>query len=113
MADAERKYRLWHGLLKDFLLKTSPPHLQLVFGSADDDLRPEQRKSLKDFLLKNRHNSAKDKNDLGRTKLVHHKIDTGTSRPIKQNPRSFPLAKREAADKEVDRMLGARNNQRV
>lgn len=27
------------------------------------------------------------------------------SRPIKQNPRRFPLAKREAADKEVDRML--------
>ena len=47
----------------------------------------------------------KNQNDLGRTKLVHHKIDTGTSRPIKQNPRRFPLAKREAADKEVDRML--------
>lgn len=37
-------------------------------------------------------------NDLGRTKLVKHKIKTGNARPIKQPPRRLPYSKRTAAN---------------
>jgi len=42
---------------------------------------------------------------LGRTNVVKHRIDTGDERPVKQPPRRLPLAKREEAEQEVQRML--------
>jgi hypothetical protein len=48
---------------------------------------------------------SKDKNDLGRTGLIKHKIDVGTNAPIKQPPRIPPLAKREEALKEIKNMV--------
>ena len=39
------------------------------------------------------------------TTHVQHTIDTGDNHPIKQPPRRLPVAQREIADKEVDKML--------
>ena len=40
----------------------------------------------------------------GRTAMVKHEIDTGEARPIKQAPRSIPLAKRNEVKELVDEM---------
>ncbi|XP_067620078.1 early endosome antigen 1-like [Eurosta solidaginis] len=40
----------------------------------------------------------------GRTKVVKHQIDTGDARPIRQAPRSVPLAKREVLSQIVQEM---------
>ena len=48
---------------------------------------------------------AKDKNDLGQTNLVQHRINTGEARPIKQPIRRIPFAKRQVAENEVQRMI--------
>ena len=43
--------------------------------------------------------------DLGHTTLVEHTIDTGENHPCKQPPRRLPLAQRDIADVEVDKLL--------
>ena len=42
--------------------------------------------------------------DLGCTDLVEHHIDTGFSKPVRQPPRRFPWAKREDAEKCIQKM---------
>ena len=44
-------------------------------------------------LLKYQHVFSAGPNDLGKTELVKHKIDTGDNSPIKMAPRRIPLAK--------------------
>ena len=48
---------------------------------------------------------AKSKDGLGISDIVSHKIDTGDHRPIKQQPGRLLLAKREAVEIEIKRML--------
>uniref|UniRef100_A0A2C9LQU1 Reverse transcriptase domain-containing protein n=1 Tax=Biomphalaria glabrata TaxID=6526 RepID=A0A2C9LQU1_BIOGL len=42
--------------------------------------------------------------DFGRTNLIQHRIDTGTTRPIRQQPRRLPLAKHQEAMDIIERM---------
>ena len=42
--------------------------------------------------------------DLGRTGLAKHVIDTGATAPVRQPPRRLPLAQREEARKAVEEM---------
>ena len=42
---------------------------------------------------------------MGHTDLVHHQIDTGENRPIRQAPRRLPIAKQETELREVKKML--------
>ena len=48
---------------------------------------------------------ASSTDDLGRTSLVKHTINTGDSKPIRQNPRRLPLSQRTVAEVEVEKML--------
>ena len=82
-----------------------PPHLQPIWESCTENLTTDQASKVKDLLLKHSNVFAKDKNDLGRTDIVKHKINTGDTAPIKQAPRRLPLAKREIMKTEIDRML--------
>ena len=45
--------------------------------------------------------------DLGRTEALHHRIDTGDSRPIKQPLRRHPKVHEDFIDKQVEKMLAA------
>lgn len=45
--------------------------------------------------------------EVGRTHLVEHEIDTGDSRPIKCRPRRLPLARQQACDEAVQSLLRA------
>ena len=44
------------------------------------------------MLKKHESTFSKDEHDLGLTDVVHHSIDTGDSKPIKQPPRRVPIA---------------------
>ncbi|CAC5360975.1 unnamed protein product [Mytilus coruscus] len=65
----------------------------------------EPTSRVKQLLAKHLNVFAKSKTDLGRTDLITHKINTGNAAPIKQAPRRIPLAKRDAAEKELQRMI--------
>jgi len=45
--------------------------------------------------------------DLGRTEALHHRIDTGDSRPIKQPLRRHPKVHEDFIDEQVEKMLAA------
>lgn len=68
-------------------------------------LNQEQRKAVDKLLENYAFLFASSDNDLGRTNVVKHRIDTGDARPIKQPPRRLPVHMREEADKLVDDML--------
>ena len=48
---------------------------------------------------------TKGTDDLGSTDLITHTINTGDAQPLRQAPRSVPLAMREVAEKVVQDML--------
>ena len=72
-----------------------------VDDSVTDDVRTRLRAILK------RHSNVFSKNewDLGWTDIVIHKIDTGNSKPIRQQLRRYPPAHNEAIDKHLEDML--------
>ena len=84
---------------------TLPNHLINLFESSCTNLSEEQSSQLKGLLKRHSGAFAKSKNDLGCSDLIKHKINTGDAIPIKQNPRRLPLAKRQEADSEIQRML--------
>ena len=59
------------------------------------------------LLLEFQDSCAMREDDVGRTPLVLHEIDTGEARPIKCWPRRLPLARQEACDQAVEDMLQA------
>ena len=83
-----------------------PERLGRILENCSEELTQEQLKELTSVMIKYQDTFAKDDDDLGRTNMVQHTIDTGTARPIKQGPRRLPMLKREAEQIEVERMLG-------
>ncbi len=85
---------------------TLPEHLVQLYEDTATLLEDEEdRKQVKQLLHKYSHVFAASKDDLGRTTWVKHTINTGTAAPIKQPPRRVPVALRDEAKSEVDRML--------
>jgi predicted aspartyl protease len=82
-----------------------PEHLQSLWERSTINLTPEQGSEVRALLLKHQSVFAKNKNDLGRTNIVQHRINTGNSAPIRQQPRRVPMAKKEEAEQEIQRML--------
>lgn len=81
------------------------PALQELFKDSSENLTAEQRDIYHQFLVRNKDVFAENKADLGRTDLVHHSITLTTDQPLWQHPRRFPRAKREEAEREIERML--------
>ena len=67
-----------------------PDHLLDLYKRSISELPENVHESVADLLRKNSDVFAKDDNDLGRTKIIKHDIDTGFESPIKQAPRRFP-----------------------
>ncbi|VDI47101.1 Hypothetical predicted protein [Mytilus galloprovincialis] len=82
-----------------------PEHMQVVMEKCKSNLKTDQCKIVVDLLTKYSGAFAMSKNDLGRTDIIQHKINTGNAHPIKQNPRRVPLAQRKEVDEEIQRML--------
>ena len=64
-----------------------------------------QRKELHRLLLRNRKVFSTGPDDIGRTDVVTHQIDTGSAHPIRQPARRLPHAMREEVDQQVEDML--------
>ena len=70
-----------------------------------DGLKDEEAQELFQLLLSFEDVFATDSDDLGRTNLVKHTIDTGSAPPIRMQPRRLPPHCREQAQALVNRML--------
>lgn len=82
-----------------------PEHLRKLYQDSASSLDEDGRKKLVGFLNKNADVFAKSSEDLGRTNLVKHKIDTGDHAPVKQPPRRVPMHKKHIVQEELDKML--------
>ena len=81
-----------------------PEHLIEVYEKGSEGLNEANKEQLKRFLYSYQDVFSKSSSDLGFTDQVVHKINTGETKPIKQRPYRLPLAKREAAMKEIESM---------
>ena len=84
-----------------------PEHLQQLYSESTVGLDWEQSRKVASLLAAEQNAFAKDSNDLGRTKLARHQINTGPHAPIRQAARRLPFHKQEEASKEIDEMLFA------
>ncbi|PIK45092.1 hypothetical protein BSL78_18045 [Apostichopus japonicus] len=80
-------------------------HLEILAEKSCIDLSKEEADRVRQLLADNANVFARSKEDLGRTDLVKHEIDTGTAKPIRQAPRRLTIHKKAEADKELDKML--------
>ena len=82
-----------------------PGHLQALFEKSSAGYTPDQSKHVYSLLRRYAHVFSSGPQDMGRTDLIKHKIDTQGAAPIRQPPRRLPLARREEAQQAVADML--------
>ncbi|KAJ8033855.1 hypothetical protein HOLleu_24223 [Holothuria leucospilota] len=80
-------------------------HVLPLYQSTKESLDENQKTLVLSLLKKHEGVFARNKEDLGRTNIVKHKIPTKDVPPIKQQARRLPLNKREEAAAEVSSML--------
>ncbi|KAK3108631.1 hypothetical protein FSP39_012081 [Pinctada imbricata] len=81
-----------------------PKHLVQLYNQSIENLSSCEAETVLTLLTNYSTLFSKDSNDLGRTTLTEHAIDTGYSKPIKQRPRRVPMAKMKDAADEISRM---------
>ena len=72
-----------------------------------DTLTHEQRKRIRDLLELNKDLFVIDNKQIGQTDVCKHNINTGDSKPLKQNARNVPYSQQQILIKEVDEMLSS------
>ena len=70
-----------------------------------EHLKSEEKEKLGRILNTFSDVFAKPSNDLGKTSLTEHRIETGNAPPIKQLPRRLPNAFRQVVEEQVQDML--------
>ena len=84
---------------------TLPEHLTDLFDRSSVHLNDQEKSELECLLSKYSSVFSKSSEDIGRTSLVEHVINTGSAAPIRQPPRRLPLGKRAIEKEEVTKML--------
>ena len=82
-----------------------PDYLQKLIDDVDDSIPESTCLALEAILVKHADVFSQDENDLGRTNIIMHYIDTGEARPVRQPLRRYPAAHIEAISEHVDNML--------
>lgn len=82
-----------------------PDHLIGLFDRSSANLSETEKRGLRKLLIKYAGVFSKNSEDIGKTNVVEHAINTGTAAPIRQPPRRLPLGKREIERTEVQKML--------
>jgi len=85
--------------------ETVPEYIEKLISDVDGATPESSVMQLRSLLLVNRHVFSESENDLGRTDIVEHHIDTGDSKPVRQQLRRHPPAHVEAISTHVDSML--------
>ena len=81
-----------------------PKHLEELYQASIDGLTRAQQTQVCNLLSEFPDVFSQGPQDLGRTDLVQHRIDTRDASPIRQPPRRLPLAKQQDASKAVEDM---------
>lgn len=81
-----------------------PEHLKDLYARSTEGLNAGQQRQLHKLLLEFQDIFSKGPQDLGKTGLAKHEINTGDAVPVRQHPRRLPLAQREEAFKAVKDM---------
>lgn len=84
---------------------TDTSHIQCIIDSIPAELTEEQRIRAAKFIEDNTDLFSRSEFDIGRTNLEQHTIETGHSRPFKQQLRRHPLAHLPIIDQHVEQML--------
>lgn len=85
-------------------LQMVPDYLRDLYMKAVEDKEDEVKIAVAETLLRHSDVFSKNDEDLGRTSLVEHSINTGDSRPLRQPPRKVPLAFEGEEKKVIDTM---------
>ncbi len=80
-------------------------HIAPLMNGISDEVTPCQRNDLQQTLIEFADVFSTGPEDLGRTNMVTHTIDTGDTRPIQQAPRHLPIAKQQIEKDEIQKML--------
>ena len=82
-----------------------PSHFQPLVDTASSDLTSQQRLALTKLIIEYQDVFVGPDGCPGRTDLVEHKIDTGSSKPIKLPPRRTSYAQKKIIKEQLDTML--------
>ncbi|CAC5422630.1 unnamed protein product [Mytilus coruscus] len=82
-----------------------PEHLTDLLQRSSTYLIEDQRQQLSRLLSPYQNVFSRTDDDIGRTDLVTHRINTGNAIPFRQRSRHMPLGKQEMEKSEVNRML--------
>ncbi|CAC5370236.1 unnamed protein product [Mytilus coruscus] len=82
-----------------------PEHLTDLLQRSSTYLIEDQRQQLSRLLSQYQNVFSRTDDDIGRTDLVTHRINTGNAIPFRQRSRRMPLGKQEMEKSEVNRML--------
>lgn len=83
----------------------TPEFVQKLLDEVDDSVPESTSLALEAILIEHIDVFSQDENDLGRTDIIMHHIDTGDARPVRQPLRRYPPAHLEAISQHVDNML--------
>lgn len=75
--------------------------IEMLLNDSRNNLTKEEFLKARSLLLRYGNVFSAHDNDIGRTGVVQHEIDTGESMPIRQRPRRIPVAR----EKEVEGMI--------
>ena len=81
-----------------------PDHLKDLYHRSIDGLDPERQAQVCSLLCEFSDVFSKGPQDLGRTDVIQHHINTQDAAPIHQPPRRLPLAKQHEATKVIEEM---------
>ncbi|UYV73923.1 K02A2.6-like, partial [Cordylochernes scorpioides] len=79
-------------------------HLQELLEGTRKGLNWIQRKKLTCLFCQYEDVFATSTDDVGRTNVAQHRIDTGGATPVKQLPRRLPMTRRNEVDKLIEEM---------
>ena len=82
-----------------------PDHLQDLYERTVTGMTQAQCKEISKLLQKYSDTFSRSDDDLGRTGIIKHKIETGNAHPIKQPLRRSPVHMNEDIDNAIDDML--------
>ena len=80
-----------------------PPEVALV--GIEDTKTSQQQTQLQNLLQRNQDIFASSDEDLGRTDIIRHQIETGYERPIKQRAYRTSYTENNIIQQEIDKML--------
>ncbi len=81
-----------------------PEHMRPLYERCASELQPHQQQEVIQLLCQNADVFSRGPEDLGRTDVVKHHLETSNASPIRQLPRRLPVVKREEARNAVEQM---------